>query len=260
MTSSAGGDDAPQVAITVRGFCDGSDRASVTIGPRSEGDMAVLVREAQQECQAALAVSDASTGGRGPRYLCSGVFVEGPLGLKLAATDVRALAQSQSAISVRLFRNAEIYRARVTALHDDEDLERYLPPADGAIPEIEVLFGLRGPELDFEVIGARLGLEPSYTSVPSRPFSSEGEARRRQWVLSSGPLHAISFQEPLERLFQQIVPLSDTIRTLAHEAHLEPSVDLVVLEYSDRVPSLTLRPDHLQALADFDGRLWFDIL
>jgi uncharacterized protein DUF4279 len=252
--------DNGETAITVRGFCDGSDRASVTIGPRNEGDLAVLLREAHAECQAARSVPHADLGPTGPRYLCSGEFVEGPLGLKLAPGDIKVLALARAAVLVRLLRNTDAFRERIFAERGDEELEDYLPPPDGATPEVEVMFGLFGPEMDFDLVEKTLGFEATYTHVPSRPFSSEGEPRRRQWVRSSGPIRTLDFDEPLRRQLRQIAPLVEKIRTLAGEMNLEPSVDLVVLEYSDRVPTLALTPDDLQVLASLDASLWLDIL
>ena len=253
--------DSPEFAITVRGFCEESEGTNVTIGPRHSGEIVDLLREAQAHCKQVLAPRRrVGASARGPRYLCSGVFTEGPLGLILQPDDVRTLASERAALTVRLFRNVEAFRERILAVRDEKELDDYLQPAKGESPEIEVIFALRGVGLDFGVISKRLGLEPTYTSSPRRPFTSEGGSRRHQWILTTGPLRLMDFQEPLAQLFERLAPLTDQIRTLANEMLVEPSVDLVVLEYSDRIPTLRLGPNDLLLLANLESRFWLDIL
>jgi hypothetical protein len=54
--------------------------------------------------------------------------------------------------------------------------------------------------------------------------------------------------------------LTEQIRSLANEILVEPSVDLVVLEYSDRIPTLRLGPNDLLLLANLESGFWLDIL
>jgi hypothetical protein len=135
-----------------------------------------------------------------------------------------------------------------------------LPPPDGYIPEIEVLFGLRGPDMSFDDVTERLGLTPTSMTRPERPFTSKGEARRQQWVFSSGPLRGNDFREPFEGLLTLLADRAPQILAISSEMRVEPSVDLIALDYSDRVPALELESEHLQLLARLRSRLWLDVL
>jgi hypothetical protein len=68
------------------------------------------------------------------------------------------------------------------------------------------------------------------------------------------------FLEPLQRLLTLLTPRTEQIRAIADEMRVQPSVDLIALDYGERVPALRLQPEHLQLLANLRSRLWLDVL
>lgn len=244
--------------MQVRAYCSGRTGTPIRVGPRDEGDLVILLREAAEQCLTQ--ANDRSVSASGPRFVIEGTFTHGPLGLMLNLVDVQSFAAAHACVEVRLTRNLEERRRQLRATVPIDQLEDHLPPPDGYVPEIEVLFGLRGPDMSFEKVTELLGLRPTSVTRPRRPFTSEGKATRQQWVFSSGPLRGSDFREPLQQLLALLAPRTPQIVAISNEMRVQPSVDLIALDYSDRVPALELEPEHLELLARLRSRLWLDVL